>query len=246
MSAFKLGIQSYCFRNFLPLPDLVGALEQAGLAYVELWPPHLPWDLDPAARDEALAFLKRNGIGVTAYGAVDFDADEAKSRPIFAFAQDVGIRALTVTWVEPSAYPLVERLSEEYGVAIAVHNHGRDHVYGRFDQLQAVFAQTSPRFGLCLDTAWFLDAGCDPVEAIDLFKDRLYGVHLKDFVFDDQGGHQDVIVGNGGLDLPAFMQRLKDIGFDGYLSIEYEGDPDNAVPAVKECVQVVQNVIAAL
>ena len=90
------------------------------------------------------------------------------------------------------------------------------------------------------------DAGCDPVEAIDVFQDRLYGVHLKDFVFDDQGGHQDVIIGTGGLDLPTFMRRLEDIGFDGYLSIEYEGDPDHPLPQVKECVRVVQAVIDEL
>ena len=42
------------------------------------------------------------------------------------------------------------------------------------------------------------------------------------------------------------MQRLKAVGFDGYLSIEYEGDPDNPLPQVQECVQVIQEVIDGL
>jgi sugar phosphate isomerase/epimerase len=42
------------------------------------------------------------------------------------------------------------------------------------------------------------------------------------------------------------MRRLKDVGFDGYLSIEYEGDPEDPIPQVKECVRVVQEVIRAL
>jgi sugar phosphate isomerase/epimerase len=242
-TGFNLGIQSYCFRKFLPMRELVSALGEAGLSTVEVWPRHLHWTLESSEREKALAVLKEKGIAISAYGAVDLDNDEAEARPIFEFAQGLGIEALTTTWVAPDAFPLVEQLSQEYGVKVAIHNHGRDHHYGRFDQIQEVFSKTSPHFGLCLDTAWFLDADCDPVEAIQLFQDRLYGVHLKDFVFDDQGEHKDVIIGTGGLDLPAFMQRLKLIGFDGYLSIEYEGDPDNPLPQVKECVRAIQEVI---
>ena len=242
----KLGIQSYCFRKFLPMPELASALEQAGLSTVEIWPEHLHWTLERSQQEQALAILQEKAITISAYGAVNLNNDEAAARPIFTFAHELGIEALTTTWVAPDAYPLVEKLSQEYGIKVAIHNHGRDHHYGRFDQLQEVFSNTSPSFGLCLDTAWFLDADCDPVEAIDLYKERLYGVHLKDFVFDDQGGHEDVIIGTGGLDLPVFMQRLKEVGFDGYLSIEYEGDPDNPLPQVKECVRVIQEVIDAL
>jgi sugar phosphate isomerase/epimerase len=247
MSAeFNLGIQSYCFRKFLPLPELIDALRQAGLFYVEIWPRHLQWTLEKAEIDKALTLLEREGITVSAYGAVEFSNDEAEARSIFAFAQQAGIGALTVTRVDPDALPLIDRLSEEYGVLVAIHNHGRHHHYGRFDQIEEVFSQTSRRFGLCLDTAWFLDAGCDPIEAIDVFQERLYGVHLKDFVFDDHGGHQDVIIGTGGLDLPRFMKRLQQVGFRGYLSIEYEGDPDDPLPQVIECVRVAQEAIDQL
>jgi len=247
MSAgFNLGIQSYCFRKFLPLPELIDALRQAGLAYVEIWPRHLQWTLGKTEVEGALALLQQEGIAVSAYGAVEFSNDEAAARPIFAFARQAGIGALTVTKVEPDALPLIDRLSQEYGVLVAIHNHGRHHHYGRFEQIEEVFSQTSHRYGLCLDTAWFLDAGCDPIEAIDTFQDRIYGVHLKDFVFDDQEGHRDVIIGTGGLDLPRFMKRLQEIGFAGYLSIEYEGDPDDPLPQVIECVRVVREAIDRL
>lgn len=245
-ATLNLGIQSYCFRKFLPLPELIDALRQAGLSNVEIWPRHLPWTLGQAEIEDALGLLKQEGISVSAYGAVEFSDDEATARPIFAFAQQAGIGALTVTRVQPDALALVDRLSKEYGVLVAIHNHGRHHHYGRFDQIEEVFSRTSRRYGLCLDTAWFLDAGCDPVEAIDVFADRLYGVHLKDFVFDDQGGHRDVIIGAGGLDLPRFVKRLQDVGFHGYLSIEYEGDPDDPLPQVIECVQVAKEVIDSL
>jgi len=243
---FKLGIQSYCFRKFLPIAELVDALGQAGLSYVEIWPNHLHWTLEKPEKEKALSVLRAKGITVNAYGAADFGNDEAYARCVFEFAESLGIEALTTTWVAPEAFPMLERLSEEYDVRLAIHNHGRNHHYGNFDQIQKVLSQTTSRFGLCLDAAWFLDAGCDPVEAVGLFKDRLYGVHLKDFVFDEQGKPQDVIIGTGGLDLPEFMKRLRDVGFQGYLSIEYEGDADNPLPKVKECVRVVEQVIESL
>jgi inosose dehydratase len=246
MSAdFRLGIQSYCFRKFLSLPDLIQALKEAGLSYVEIWPRHLSYELDRSEQHEALSTLKVQGITVDSYGQVRFGDDEAEARSVFEFAKLAGISAITSD-VDEEAIPVLEALTEEYGIRIAVHNHGRNHRYGRFDQLDAIFGKTSDRFGLCADTAWFLDADCEPLEAISRYGSRVFGVHLKDFVFDGDGKPEDVILGTGGLDLPQFMKDLDDIGFDGYCSIEYEGDADNPLPKVKECVQVVEEVIAAL
>jgi sugar phosphate isomerase/epimerase len=240
---FRLGIQSYCFRKFLPLPDLIGALKQAALSYVEVWPRHIPFDAPAGVQAEALATLKKNGITPDSYGVIGFDTDEAKNRKIFDFARRAGLRAVSAD-PHPDALGSLESLSDEYGVNLAVHNHGRKHRYGRFDQLDELFAKTSPRVGLCLDTAWLLQVGQDPVEALHRYEDRVYGVHLKDFVFDAEGRATDVIIGTGGLNLPAFMETLKRMGFHGYLSLEYEGDADSPLPKVKECIAAVRTCLA--
>jgi len=67
---------------------------------------------------------------------------------------------------------------------------------------------------------------------------------VKDFVFDRAGKVEDVTVGEGNLDLPAMLELLGEIGFDGYFTLEYEGDVDNPVPAVAKCVQVIREVLA--
>jgi len=242
---FRLGIQSYCFRKFLPLPDLIAALKQAGLSYVEIWPRHIPFDSPAGVQAEALATLRKSGVTVDSYGVIGFDSDEAKNRKIFDFAKRAGVRAMSAD-PSPDALELVESLCDEYDINLAVHNHGKKHRYGRFDQLDELFGKTSARIGLCLDTAWLLQVGQDPVEAIGRYEKRLYGVHLKDFVFDAEGRPTDVIIGTGGLNLPAFMGRLNRMGFNGYLSLEYEGDADNPLPKVKECIAAVRKVIAGL
>lgn len=247
MSAeFRLGIQSYCFRKFQPLSALVDCLNQVGLEYVELWPGHLDFQ---AGEDEILAGLQQvrdAGLTVDSYGAVGLDTDEEKTRALLEFCRTAGLDAVTIGDVAPAAYDMTQALCDEYEVNLAFHNHGRRHRLGSFDVLEDLFEQTSPRFGLCLDTAWALDSDEDPVAGVDRFADRLYGVHLKDFTFDEDGRPEDVIVGTGGLDLPALMERLDSIDFSGFLSLEYEGNPDDPMDEVQECMRAVMEAIARL
>jgi sugar phosphate isomerase/epimerase len=105
--------------------------------------------------------------------------------------------------------------------------------------LEGVFGETSLNVGLCLDTAWMLDSGEEPVAVAAQFKERLYGLHVKDFVFED-GKPEDVVVGQGGLNLDALAAFLVEMGFDGYLTLEYEGDVDNPVPALRQCCDAIR------
>jgi sugar phosphate isomerase/epimerase len=108
--------------------------------------------------------------------------------------------------------------------------------------LRHVFKTTSPRIGLCLDTAWALDSGEDPVKMTREFGGRLYGLHVKDFVFDRAGKPEDVIVGTGNLDLSGLVEACREVDFNGYAVLEYEGDVENPVPAVRKCVEAVRSV----
>ena len=85
-----------------------------------------------------------------------------------------------------------------------------------------------------------LDSGEDPLQVAERFKERLYGVHIKDFVFDRDGKPRDVVVGTGNLDLQGLMHYLKSIDYQGFVTLEYEGDMDNPVPALSECVAAIQ------
>lgn len=82
-----------------------------------------------------------------------------------------------------------------------------------------------------------MDGGDDALEAAKKFQDRLYGLHLKDFIFDRSGKPHDVVLGDGNLDIDGLMAFLVQIVYAGYLTIEYEGDADNPVPALKKCVE---------
>jgi hypothetical protein len=42
------------------------------------------------------------------------------------------------------------------------------------------------------------------------------------------------------------MGKLNDLDYDGYLSLEYEGNPEDPMPEVIECLQVINRVIDGL
>lgn len=236
-----LGIQSYCFRNFPTLDALIGQLQGAGLSRVEIYPGHISHGAEDRA--EKVKQLEAAGIKMSSYGIVGFNEDEGNTRAILEFAKQAGFRTVGAD-MPPAAYGSVEKLLEEYDLRIGIHNHGRNHHYGSLEQMTTLLERTGERVGLCLDTAWALDAGVDPLVALERFGPRIYGVHVKDFVFHD-GRPEDVIVGTGGLKLPEFMKGLAEFGVVDYVSLEYEGDADNPLPAVKECVAAVKAALEA-
>ncbi len=90
-------------------------------------------------------------------------------------------------------------------------------------------------------------AGDDPVKAVYTLKDYIVHTHAKDGIqlepFDTKSlyapryygipkaprrFYQEVPLGKGNVDWPAYLQALRDIGYDGYLTIERECGDDPA------------------
>jgi sugar phosphate isomerase/epimerase len=237
----RLAIQSWCFRGFRTNEEVIDALKACGVSNVELCVKHVaPQDEERPEKLQAVIDLYRDrGIAITSYGQYVFDKDEAAARRVVAFARMAGFDALTADY-RPGGLEVAERLAAEYDVKIALHNHGRRHRHGASWVIEEILENSSPNIGLCLDTAWAIDSGEDPVEMARRFADRLFGVHVKDFIFDRAGKSEDVVVGQGNLDLPALLDTLREIGFAGYFTLEYEGDVDNPLPATKQCVEAIR------
>ena len=237
-------MQSYCFRNFKEHAQLKQFIHTLGLSSIELWPGgHMPVDTPKAELELAAKSFRDDGIAIDACGVVGFQNDEAAARNIFEYAKTLGVIAISAAPTH-DALPLMVKLTEEYGIPIAIHNHGPgDKLYGTVELVRTHLADLPPSVGLCVDTGHFQRAGEDPLAVIDEFAERVNGVHLKDMVktgeTNDEGQPvwEDAIIGKGNLDLPALVRKLKEIGFDGYCSLEYESDPDNPIPAMQECLE---------
>jgi len=242
--ASQVGIQSYCFRGFKALADVLPRLKACGVATVELSGVH--GDFTRAAdADAMIAQCREAGVRIASIGVERFTGNVARERALGEFMWKAGASVIAVDF-EPGAsadvFRAAERVADEFDLHLAIHNHGGRHWLGNTQILAHVFASTSPRIGLCLDTAWALDAHEDPVAMAAKFADRLYGVHVKDFIFDRAGRQSDVVIGEGNLDLPKLLALLEANDRTASVIIEYEGDIDNPVPALTKCVQKITGI----
>lgn len=79
--------------------------------------------------------------------------------------------------------------------------------------------------GINLDPANLISYGKgNPVDALTTFGKYVRGVHAKDTTipsYNETKG-EEVPLGEGAVNYPAFIKRLKEVGYDGYLTIERE------------------------
>ena len=126
--------------------------------------------------------------------------------------------------------------AEDHGVMLALENHGR--FAGRADQVRAIIdAVGSPALRVNFDTGNFLITDEDPLSAAHDLADLIAMVHLKDMkAAADEPGHVFITpsgreltgatLGDGLVDLPAMVAFLREAGYTGWLSLEYEGYED--------------------
>ncbi|MFY9234102.1 MAG: sugar phosphate isomerase/epimerase family protein [Fimbriimonadaceae bacterium] len=183
---------------------------------------------------------------------IQFGVDEAAhydSKIVRVFAGDL---SEGITFEQARAW-IVEGLvaasiyANEKGVKLGLENHGK--MAGRGDQIRGIieevrhFAQNSA-LGANPDTGNFLLVNQPSHEAIKEVAAYAHMVHFKDFKRapqDHEGfayGALDgskyvgTAIGEGEVNLGQCIQELKDAAYDGWLSVEYEGeeDPIEAVP----------------
>ncbi len=238
----ELGVQSYCFRGFKENSKVCELVKEIGVNAIELCGVHLDFT-DESQFDAAISAYQDNGVKIVSIGVQGFSGDAAVEEKNFEFTRRAGAKFMAVdfnpaTWQAATAS--AQAMAERYDVKLGIHNHGGPHWLGNRAMLRQLFAESGPRIGLCLDTAWAIDAREDPVTMVEEFSDRLFGLHIKDLIFDRARTPEDVVVGTGNMDLPKLQAALKKIDFAGYAVLEYEGDVDNPVPALSECVAAVR------
>ena len=230
LTFMRLGAQSYSFRTF-PLEGAIANLKALGLLEMEFFGGHVPTDPESEGFAAALKTITESGIKVPCFGVESFTADEAANRKKFEFGKALGVDILTAD-PTPDAFDSLDKLTEEFGIKIAIHNHGPGARYDKVaDTLTAVQGH-SPMIGACLDTGHCIRSNEKPHEAVEQLGDRLIAIHLKDWVH----GGEEKIVGEGDMDIEKLAANLATLGFTGPIMLEYEESPDNPVPDMQKGV----------
>jgi inosose dehydratase len=233
-----MGIQTYTLRSLSFEKALETSARVLRIKEVEIFPGHHPGLTPPQVREKVESY----GLKVSAYGVVPFTKNMDANRKYFETGKILGLRSLSCD-PDKDAFDNLDKLVEEYQIAAAIHPHGPGAKWVKIQQIWDAVKDHHKLIGLCNDTGHLIRAQQDPVEACHVFKDRMYGVHFKDFKKNgkDRNGNdkwEDCVLGDGELDVEKLVSTLLDMKFRGALSLEYEGgDP---VEASKKCLDRVK------
>ena len=138
----------------------------------------------------------------------------------------------------PGDWDLVEKLSKQYGINISVHNHPQPSDYWKPENLLQAISHRSHLIGSCADVGHWRREGLDQIECLKKLSGRIISLHFKDIAIKKVGEKEqhDVIWGTGILDVKGMLKELKEQGFKGVFSIEYEYNWENSVSDIKECI----------
>lgn len=138
-----------------------------------------------------------------------------------------------------NACRMVADYAANHGITTSLENHG--YYVQASDRVQAVVhAVGRSNYKTTLDVGNFVCVDEDPITAVKKNIGIASMVHIKDFYirpedrnpgdgwFRSAGGRylRGAIAGQGDLDLQEILRIVKHSGYDGYLSIEYEGMED--------------------
>jgi sugar phosphate isomerase/epimerase len=147
-------------------------------------------------------------------------------------------RARTIAEDLPAAFRPLLDLAGQRGVRLALENWFQTNIQ-HLDHWRAVFdALPDAHFGLNFDPSHLDWQGVDVTAALREFRQRIFHVHAKDAAVEPavlarvgylgDGWWRYVLPGYGRIRWGEFITQLRQIGYDGVLSIEHE---DAAFPA---------------
>jgi inosose dehydratase len=237
----KVGLASYSLRKFT-LDQAIDMCRAMDIRYITLKDVHLPMTAPPEELKAARAKIEAAGITLMGGGVIYMKNDEAAVRKAFEYARNAGF-PLIVGAPDPDAVPLVERMVREYGMPLAIHNHGpEDKAYpAPLDALKLV-KDRDRRLGLCMDVGHTLRAGADPVRTVADCGDRLMDLHVKDLRSATDRDSQ-VEVGKGIIDFPGLIRALHQRGFAGHVALEYEVNADHPESGIRESMAYLRGVV---
>ena len=240
--SFKLGIAGYTFAKF-DLDKTLETLKRTDVHYLCIKNFHLPLT---STKEEIEAFHKKlakfDVIGY-AVGPLYMNSEKEVDQ-VFEYAKRVGVK--TIVGVPTyDLLPYVNEKVKEYDMKYAIHLHGPD--IDKFPDADDVWENTKdldPRMGMCLDIGHDRRNGKDPVADLKKYHTRVFDVHLKDVTAATKQG-RSVEIGRGILDIPAFVEMLREVNYKGVCSLEHEKNMDNPFMGIAESIGYFRGVIVS-
>jgi sugar phosphate isomerase/epimerase len=244
-TAIKLGVATYSLRD-LSRADAIAAVQALRAKYVNIKSFHLPYESTPEELAAGRRAFEDAGLTIVGGGVITLQKDDDDDiRTYFEYARAAGFPLMIIA-PTPATMPRIERFVREYGISVAIHNHGPEDEYfpGPRDALR-VIRDMDPRVGLCVDLGHTARTGADVVQALAEAGNRLLDIHAKDLK-DLHDKDSQCVVGEGAMPLPAIFRQLVDMGYRGSVDLEYEIDAKDPLPGMQRSFAYMRGLLRGL
>jgi sugar phosphate isomerase/epimerase len=244
-TGIRLGVASYSLRE-LSRADAIAAIRALRVRYVSVKSFHLPYELSPEALAAGRREFEDAGLQIVGGGVITLDQDDDDTmRTFFEYARRAGMPLMVIA-PTPTTLPRIERFVREYGIKVAIHNHGpEDQYFPAPGDALPLIRDMDPRVGLCVDLGHAARAGVDVVAALAEAGDRLLDIHAKD-LNDLRDRESQCVVGEGMMPFPAIVRQLVAMGYTGCVNLEYEIDAQDPLPGMQRSFAYMRGVLAGL
>ena len=241
---WQLSMQSYTFHLFSVMESL-DKTKELGLKFIEIYPGQklgaelgegtFGYQLSNEQRNKIKQAASERNIKIISSGVWTANANEWEH--IFSFAKNMDMEFISA---EPARedWDLVEELAKKYNIKVAVHNHPSENSYWKPEILLAHIQNRSNLIGACVDVGHYKRMGLEPIECLRKLDGKVISFHFKDIA--PQGQEQtleDVVWGEGVLNVKGILEEMKKQHFKGYFTIEYEANWENNLPEIKQSIE---------
>lgn len=230
---FKLGMAGYTFVNF-KLEQALEMMKKTDVHYLCIKDFHLPL---ASTADEIKAFhekLKQSDVTGYAVGPIYMKTKEEIDNG-FDYAKRVGVK-LIVGVPNEDLLPYIDKKVKEHDMRYAIHIHGPDiKLWPSASSVMNAVKDLDPRMGLCFDMGHDKRFGDDPIADLEKYAKRIFDIHLKNVTAASKEG-KTCELGRGIIDIPAFVNMLRKVKYDGCCSLEYEKDMKDPLAGIAESV----------
>ncbi|WP_108423129.1 sugar phosphate isomerase/epimerase family protein [Flagellimonas amoyensis] len=153
---------------------------------------------------------------------------------------------------------IAKAVKDAFGIRTVFHHHCAGYVETP-EEIDTLMELTDPNLvGLCLDMGHYAFGGGDPVKALEMYRDRIWHVHFKDYdpvaaqdSRKEEGDYFDAIqrgvfceLGKGAVDFKAVVDLLTNTGYDDWVVVEQDILPGMGNP--KACAKANRDYIKTL
>jgi inosose dehydratase len=238
---FSLGMAGYTFYK-LSIEKTIEIMKRVGVTNISLKDIHMPMISTREQITAVIEKFKNAGLNVYTVGVIYMKTRESVDQA-FEYARMAGVKMI-IGAPDYEMLPYVEQKVKSYDFKIAIHNHGPDNpLYPNAADIWNHIKDLDSRIGICIDIGHTTRDGQDPSSDLLKYKSRIFDMHIKDVDKASKEG-KTVEMGRGIIDIPKVVSTLRNIGYSGSCSLEFEKDMDDPVAGIAESIGYFKGVMA--